>query len=199
MPTTSGAAVKSAGRPRDPGIDDAVRTAAREVLVEFGYEDTTLAAIAHRAGVSIPAIYRRWPSKHELIEEAVLHLDTFDLPRPTGDLRADLGTWVRLFLDVAMEPAARAAVPGLMSAYSRNPDDYNRLLTRGEIPVRAAIEEMVRRAVATGQAAENCDAGAVFDLIRGATFLRALTHSDDGADEFCARITDAVVRVVATR
>jgi AcrR family transcriptional regulator len=199
MPTSSGAAVKSAGRPRDPSIDEAVRTAAREVVVQLGYEDTTLAAIAQRAGVSIPAIYRRWPSKHELIEEAVLHLDTFDLPRPTGDLRADLGTWVRLFLDVAMEPAARAAVPGLMSAYSRNPDDYHRLLTRGEMPVRAAIDELVRRAVETGQAAEDCDADAVFDLIRGATFLRALTHSDDGADAFCARITDAVVRVVAKR
>jgi AcrR family transcriptional regulator len=193
----SAAAVKSAGRPRDPSIDEAVRTAAREVLVESGYEDTTLAAIAQRAGVSVPAIYRRWPNKHELIEEAVLHLDTFELPRSTGDLRADLGTWVRLFLEVAMEPAARAAVPGLMSAYSRNPDDYNRLLTRGELPVRAAIEELIARAVATGQADEGCDASAVFDLIRGATFLRALTHSDDNADEFCARITDAVVRVVA--
>jgi AcrR family transcriptional regulator len=197
MPTTSGAVMKSAGRPRDPGIDEAVRTAAREVVIESGYQDTTLAAIAQRAGVSIPAIYRRWPSKHELIEEAVLHLDTFELPRATGDLRADLGTWVRLFLHVAMEPAARAAVPGLMSAYSRNPDDYQRLLTRGEIPVRAAIEELVAQAVATGQADPDCDAAAVFDLIRGATFLRALTHSDDGAEEFCARITDAVLRAVA--
>ena len=35
-----------------------------------------------------------------------------------------------------MEPAARAAVPGLMSAYGRDPESYNRLLTRGEMPVR---------------------------------------------------------------
>jgi len=196
MPTTNGTAVKAAGRPRDPTLDEAIRTAARAVVIEFGYEDTTLAVIAKRAGVSIPTIYRRWPSKHELIEEAVLHLDTFELPRPTGNLRADLATWVRLFLRVAMEPAARAAVPGLMSAYSRDPDNYNRLLTRGEIPVRAAIRQLIENAVETGQAAQDCDADAVFDLIRGATFLRALTHSDDGADDFCARITDAVVRVV---
>ena len=190
------AAVKAAGRPRDPSLDEAIRIAAREVVVEMGYEDTTLGVIAQRAGVSIPTIYRRWPSKHELIEEAVLHLDTFELPQPSGDLRADLGTWVRLFLDVAMEPAARAAVPGLMSAYSRNPESYSRLLTRGEIPVRAAITQVIEQAVAAGQAAEDCDADAVFDLIRGATFLRALTHSDDGAEAFCARITDAVLRAV---
>jgi len=190
------AAVKAAGRPRDPSLDEAIRIAAREVVVEMGYEDTTLGVIAQRAGVSIPTIYRRWPSKHELIEEAVLHLDTFELPQPSGDLRADLGTWVRLFLDVAMEPAARAAVPGLMAAYSRNPESYGRLLTRGEIPVRAAITQVIEQAVAAGQAAEDCDAEAVFDLIRGATFLRALTHSDDGAEAFCARITDAVLRAV---
>ena len=194
--TKSDAAVKAAGRPRDPSLDEAIRIAAREVVVEMGYEDTTLGVIAQRAGVSIPTIYRRWPSKHELIEEAVLHLDTFELPQPSGDLRADLGTWVRLFLDVAMEPAARAAVPGLMAAYSRNPESYGRLLTRGEIPVRAAITQLIEQAAAAGQAAADCDADAVFDLIRGATFLRALTHSDDGAEAFCARITDAVLRAV---
>lgn len=187
---------KAAGRPRDPGLDETIRTAARDVVVELGYDATTLAAIAQRAGVSIPTIYRRWPSKHELVEEAVLHLDTFDLPRPTGDLRADLGTWVRLFLAVAMEPAARAAVPGLLSAYGRDPENYRRLLTRGELPVRSAITRLIEDAAAEGRAATDCDADAVFDLIRGATFLRALTHSDDGADEFCTRITDAVLRVV---
>ena len=194
--TKSDAAVKAAGRPRDPSLDEAIRIAAREVVVEMGYEDTTLGVIAQRAGVSVPTIYRRWPSKHELIEEAVLHLDTLELPQPSGDLRADLGTWVRLFLHAAMEPAARAAVPGLMSAYSRNPESYSRLLTRGEIPVRAAIARLIEEAVSIGQAAEDCDADAVFDLIRGATFLRALTHSDDGAEAFCARITDAVLRAV---
>jgi AcrR family transcriptional regulator len=196
MPATSRATVKAAGRPRDPGVDEAIRAAARQVVVELGYEDTTLGAIAQRAGVSIPTIYRRWSSKHELIEEVVLHLDTFELPRPTGDLRADLRTWVRLFLEVAMEPAARAAVPGLMSAYGRDANSYNRLLTRGELPVRAAITSLIEEAAAAGEADDDCDADAVFDLIRGATFLRALTHSDDGAEEFCERITDAMVRVV---
>src|SRR3979490_821494 len=119
MPTKIDPPAKAASRPRDPGLDEEIRAAAREVIVEFGYEQTTLGAIAQRAGVSVPSIYRRWPGKRELIEEAVLHLDTFALPEPTGDLRADLGAWVRLFLDVAMEPAARAAVPGLISAYSR--------------------------------------------------------------------------------
>jgi AcrR family transcriptional regulator len=184
------------GRPRDPAIAAAILSAAREVVVEMGYEDTTLAAIARRAGVSIPSIYRRWTSKAELLEEAVLHLDTFAMPQPTGDLRADVKTWVRLFLQVAFEPAARAAVPGLLADYGRDPNTYQRLLTRGELPVRAALEALIANSVAHGQAAPDCDAEAVFDIIRGATFLRALTHADADADLFCDRIAEAVWRMV---
>jgi AcrR family transcriptional regulator len=184
------------GRPRDPAIAEAILSAARDVVAETGYEDTTLAAIAGRAGVSIPTIYRRWSSKAELLEEAVLHLDTFDLPEPTGDLRADLHTWVCLFLSVATEPAARATVPGLLAGYGRDPESYARVLARGELPVRAALESLIAQAVADGQAAQGCDAGAVFDIVRGATFLRAFTHADNGAEEFCRRIAELVWRSV---
>ncbi|MBV9089035.1 MAG: TetR/AcrR family transcriptional regulator [Mycobacteriaceae bacterium] len=184
------------GRPRDPAVGAAIISAARDVVVEQGYEDTTLAAIARRAGVGIPTIYRRWASKAELLEEAVLHLDTFDLPDPTGDLRADLRTWVGLFLDVATEPAARAAVPGLLAGYGRDPASYQRLLTRGELPVRAALKELIGHAAAEGRVAPDCDAEAVFDIVRGATFFRALTHADDGADAFCERLAEGLWRML---
>lgn len=184
------------GRPRDPAIGAAILAAAREVVVELGYEDTTLAAIARRAGVSIPTIYRRWPSKQALLEEAVLHLDSIEFPEPTGDLRADLETWARLFLEVATEPAALAAVPGLLSCYGLNPDRYSRVLARGEIPTRAAIQRLIDQAATTGQAARGCDAEIVFDIIRGTAFLRALTHGSADADEFSARVAAAVLSAV---
>jgi AcrR family transcriptional regulator len=184
------------GRPRDPAIAAAILAAAREIVAELGYEDTSLAAIARRAGVSIPTIYRRWPSKPALLEEAVLHLDSIEFPEPTGDLRADLETWVRLFLAVATEPAARAAVPGLLSYYSRDPRRYGRVLDRGEMPTRDAMRRLIAAAVHAGQAAEGCDADIVFDIVRGTAFLRALTHADTEAGTFCARIAAALLHVV---
>ena len=45
------------GRPRDPRIDEAVLRAAADLVVEVGYADLTIAAIAERAGTSKPAIY----------------------------------------------------------------------------------------------------------------------------------------------
>ena len=58
------------GRPRNPQIDEDVLRAAAELVVEVGYADLTIAAIAARAGTSKPAIYRRWPSKAHLVHEA---------------------------------------------------------------------------------------------------------------------------------
>ncbi|HSA41422.1 MAG TPA: helix-turn-helix domain-containing protein, partial [Mycobacterium sp.] len=59
-----------AGRPRDPRIDAAILAATAELLVEIGYPNVTMAAIAERAGTTKTALYRRWPGKAELVHEA---------------------------------------------------------------------------------------------------------------------------------
>src|SRR3954466_4265565 len=78
------------GRPRDPRVDDAVRAATLALLVEEGYQATSIQAIARRAGVSAPTIYRRWANKAELIEEAVFPAPFIEPTERTGDLRRDL-------------------------------------------------------------------------------------------------------------
>jgi AcrR family transcriptional regulator len=51
----------TAGRPRDPSIDERVAAATRELLVEEGWDATTVRGVARRAGVSRAAVLRRWP------------------------------------------------------------------------------------------------------------------------------------------
>ncbi|MEV6772562.1 TetR/AcrR family transcriptional regulator [Nocardia sp. NPDC051030] len=186
------------GRPRDPQLDAQVLAATQELLVSDGYQATTIAAVARRAGVVTTSIYRRWPGKRALVEDAVLALDTENHPVPTGDLRADLLAWTRLFLAVAAHPAARSAIPGLLSEYHDDQDSYRRLLDRGEQPTKEALRELLSGAAAAGQAAVDCDADAVFELLRGATLIRALTHGTEDAEGYCRRIADALVAVAVT-
>ena len=47
------------GRPRDPRRREAILEAAAMLLVEVGYDRMTVDALAARAGVSKPTIYRR--------------------------------------------------------------------------------------------------------------------------------------------
>src|SRR3954452_8047304 len=91
-------AARLVGRPRDPRVDEAIRTATLELLVEEGYQATTIQAIARRAGVSAPSIYRRWSSKAEVVEAAVF---PSDLVEPTGgadDVRVELADYCHRIL-----------------------------------------------------------------------------------------------------
>lgn len=79
------------GRPRDPSCDAAILTATVELLSELGYDRMSIDAVAARAGVSKPTIYRRWPDgKEQLVSAAVVRCKE-DMPViDTGSLRGDL-------------------------------------------------------------------------------------------------------------
>ena len=72
---TSTPASGRTGRPRDPGLDAAILDATRALLVEHGYQGITMQGVARIAAVHVPAIYRRWRTKFELVEAAVFPLD----------------------------------------------------------------------------------------------------------------------------
>ena len=58
------------GRPRNREIDAIVLETTRQLLGEAGFAATTVQEISRRSGVHPPAIYRRWPSRLALIEDA---------------------------------------------------------------------------------------------------------------------------------
>lgn len=176
----------AAGRPRDPAKDVAVLSATRALLVEEGYQGTTVLAIARRAGVGAPTVYRRWPSKEALVEDAAFGFTaSVPLPAPTGDLRADLRAWVVIFLDWLADPVPRAALPGLLTAYHRDETIYERLVLRSETEVRALMVELL-----DGNTAR---ADTVFDFLVATTVVRAMTRGLVDRDAFCDRTADALI------
>ncbi|WP_258572729.1 TetR/AcrR family transcriptional regulator [Actinomadura parmotrematis] len=91
--------------------------ATRALLAERGFDATTVQAIAERSGVRASAVYRRWATRTEIIERAVLPGPASVSVRATGDLPADLRRFVGAYLAVLGAPAARAAMPGLLAAH----------------------------------------------------------------------------------
>ena len=83
------------------------------LIGEVGYDRATVEAIAHRAGVSKPTIYRRWPGgKQEIVVEALRtkRAECGELP-DTGTLRGDL----MAMLDAVMLSVDAQLAGGLMS------------------------------------------------------------------------------------
>jgi AcrR family transcriptional regulator len=181
--------VSRVGRPRDPRVDAAVREAAVQLLIEDGYQATSIQAIARRAGVSAPTVYRRWANKAEIIEEAVFPTPFIEPTETTGDLRRDLATYCRGIIEHLGDPAVRAAIPGLLTEYQTDPKMWQRLLRRSVTPMREAFAAFLvrtdRRPVGS--------VDALFDVMIGSLFVRAINTGASGADEFA----DEVAAIVA--
>src|SRR6266571_7790768 len=79
------------GRPRDPGVDVAIRTATVDLLGEVGYARLTMDEVAARAGVAKASLYLRWPNKVALVADALQQrARTVPEVPDTGTLPADM-------------------------------------------------------------------------------------------------------------
>jgi AcrR family transcriptional regulator len=160
------------GRPRDTSINERALEATRELLVQRGFDATTIQAVAEHSGVHASAIYRRWPSRIELIEEATFPGLSPVSVRPTGDLRRDLRRFIRAYLAAFSTPAARAAAPGLFahrqtSSRTRPPELYLRVSARPQF-------QDILRAAPPGSIDPTVDPDDVFDMLLGAILTRTL-------------------------
>jgi AcrR family transcriptional regulator len=81
---------------RSGRIRTAVLEATAEVLSESGYEGLSIDAVAMRAGVHKTTVYRRWPTKAELVAEATRERSQRRVPVPdTGSFAGDLKALAR--------------------------------------------------------------------------------------------------------
>lgn len=160
------------GRPRDTSLDERALAAAREILVEQGFDATTIRAVAERSGVHATAIYRRWPSRIELIEEATFPGLSAPAVQPTGDLRGDLHRFVDAYVAAFEAPAARAAAAGLFghlqtAPRERLPELYLRVSARPQFADILA-------AAPPGSVDPNVDADDVFDMLLSSILTRTV-------------------------
>jgi AcrR family transcriptional regulator len=187
-----------AGRPRDPRIDAAILTATADLLVQIGYSNLTLAAVAERAGTTKTALYRRWSSKAELVHEAAFPVAPTALVGPAGDMAADLRAMIAAARDVFTTPVVRAALPGLVADMSADSALNARVMSRFEglfIAVRSRLSEAVER----GEVHRDVDPDRLIELIGGATLLRMLLQPAKPLDEAWVDQTTAILVHGVTR
>jgi AcrR family transcriptional regulator len=192
VPTTSA----SPGRPRDPRVEGAVRTAVLELLADGGYEAVSFKEVALRAGVGQPTVYRRWGTKAELVEFAIFAVSEWAPPAPTGDLEADLAELADVVLEELLTPPVHAALPGLILAHYDAPDEHTRLRAWAEEPVLAAFSAIVEDAGLDGAVAPD-DVRATFQHFLAALTFTAMTRDRPTARRMArnaARITDRALK-----
>lgn len=183
------------GRPKDPSIDARALDATRRLLVEEGFTATTVQAVAERSGAHASALYRRWPSRLELIEDAVLGGLPPSTMRPTGDLRQDLRAFVGSYLAVFRTPALQAAIPGLLASYQTGERRPRSSAAWQRLSLRPAFADVLA-AAPPGSIDPELDIDDVFDLLLGAVLVRVMVPSEARRFPPVDRVVDLLLRVV---
>ena len=187
-----------AGRPRDPRIDSAILAATTELLVDIGYSNLSLAAVAERAGTTKSALYRRWSSKAELVHEAAFPVAPTALLTPAGDFAADIQMMIEATRDVFTTPVVRAALPGLVADMTADAELNARVMARFA-DLFALVGIRLREAIERGEAHPDIDPDRLIELIGGATMLRMLLYPDEKLDDAWVHQTTAIIVHGVTR
>lgn len=180
------------GRRLDSSLDDAIQAAVVQVLGREGYGGLTMETVALVAGVSKATIYRRWPTKTDLLVSVINQAsdDTLTL-LDTGCLRGDLIALLTALVRILDGPggvASRAllsaarAEPAMAAAFQQGPiarwsdafdSAFRRAMARGEVTpematslaAEAGPSILLKRWSITGQEINAALAEAIVDQV----------------------------------
>ncbi|BBY48831.1 TetR family transcriptional regulator [Mycolicibacterium arabiense] len=181
-----------AGRPRDPRIDAAILEATADLLVEIGYANLTMAAVAEKAGTTKTALYRRWSSKAELVHEAAFPAAPTALSAPEGDIAGDVRAMIAATRDVFVTPVVRSALPGLIADMAGDPELNARVLNRF-VGLFDLVRERLEHAISQGAVHPEVVPARLIEIVGGATLLRLLLDPGGGLDDTWVEQTAAIV------
>ena len=137
-------------RRRGAALETAIYDAVLLQLSTVGFGAMTIEGVAAAAHTGKAAIYRRWPSKEELVADTLDNvLPSLDLPFDTGNVRGDLAEIFTAMLEMMASPAG-GAMQALMGELGHDHDFITTLHERVLAPRKALMTEILLRGVARG-------------------------------------------------
>ncbi|MEV7452894.1 TetR/AcrR family transcriptional regulator [Streptomyces nigra] len=190
-------AERGPGRPREERVTGAVLSAVVELVTEQGMGAVTMDAVAARAGVSKPAIYRRWPTKQDLvIAAAESRIGVLSVP-DLGDFRAELRVVLTARLEAYRMPGSDRLLAGLIGAAAEVGADraeYARYTER----ITSETRRILERGVARGDVRADIDVRAAATLVAAPLLFRLIGERELPDSQFVDALVDLVARAVAS-
>jgi AcrR family transcriptional regulator len=189
--TPTGAAVLQAD------VTRAITDAVLDELADTGYGRLSMEAVARRAGVGKSALYRRWPSKQEMVMAVLADFSLELATAPdTGSLRDDLVGILRALMDWLTHPRFSRILPDLAAEGVRNPEVAEAVRTAIGEPRRAVGAAMLRRAVERGELPADTDLEMALDLIAAPVYWRLSVRQAPAEPGYLDHLADVVLRAL---
>ena len=183
----------SRGRPRDPRTRAAILAAARTLLERGGLTAVTIEAIAAKAGVSRPTIYRYWPNAPAVAMAAFLEAASAPAAKTSRSPLAALRAQLHAVADAFAAPAGRSVAAMVAAAQSETElakAFRNEFITSNRDAARVLLE----RCIAEQLVAPPADIDLALDLVFGPLFYRLLMGHAPITRGFVDQLMDAVIR-----
>lgn len=161
------------GRPRAADRTPAILQATFELIQEVGYDHLRVQDVAARAGVGLATLYRRWPTKRDLVLETMRTHDPLAFPEPTDDPRADLLALLRSLVGKVCGKDAHT-LTGFLVAMREDPELAEAFRCEAIGRTRAALREAIARAAPDG-----ADVDLRTDAVFGYLIFRNLLTGED--------------------
>ena len=161
---------------QDPRIERSRRVileAALDELGEVGYGALTIESVAARAGVGKSTIYRHWPGKLALVEDAFRTLKAQALVPDSGPFRERVVAFLQQVATLVEESTYSSCMPALIDAAERDPQ-VRKFHCDFSTERRAVLVDVIRDAVTSGELASAADPELLADALVGPIVMRRL-------------------------
>lgn len=175
------------GRPRSRKSHDAILAATHALLMEKDGV-LTIEAIARRAGVGKPTIYRWWPSLADIVLEALLEQADAEIAVPDGEsLREILGQFLRQSMK-ALNEGSGVHLQYLM-AQAQQDEAFRERFRENFVARRREVLRSILQQAAESEQVSLCNPDLVVDLIFGAMWYRLLVGHAPLDENFADELT----------
>lgn len=184
------------GRKRDVSRDAVILDATIDVMVAVGFEKMTVDMVAARARAGKGAVYRRWPSKTQMVLDAVARMKRdmagLDHLPDTGTLRGDMLALIRARTVEGDERFVRT-LAGLSALLAQQPEvadaGHDALIE----PWVEVCRALIARSIARGEATAAVDLEIVAQVIPSMSGYRMLIQRQPFDREFLVSLLDQVI------
>ena len=187
----------SATAEQDPRVERSRRVILQAVLDELGavgYGAMTIEGVAARAGVGKSTIYRHWPGKLELVEDAFRTLKVPVAVPAEGSLRDRVVAVVQQVAGAVESSTYSACMPALIEAAERDPKvrDFHH---RFSAERREVLVDLLAGAVRSGELRPGTDPELLADALIGPILLRRLMLSQPVDPSIAPALVDQLLPV----
>jgi AcrR family transcriptional regulator len=186
-------------RRRGAALEDAIFEAAFAELTAVGYAALTIEAVAARARTGKASIYRRWPTKQDLVMDTLLAtlpeardcVGQFDFPDSVTTVEA-LHAIARRITQIINSPAGDA-VRAIKCEAASDPELARLVDERFQEPRRQAMIALLERGIARGEVRPGAATPLVADVLPAILMHRVIIQQQPITEGMVTEIVDQVL------